>query len=584
MYRVYFMTTTKKQLSKYAQKAGLSQIEFQISITQKQKEIINFYKENKISCITGDPGTGKAQPLDAKIYTPNGFISMGDVNVGDEILTMEGITKVIEIFPQGEVEIFKVHFSDGTFSECCANHLWLTRTKNERKRSHLERDYSGYVIRDTKCISESLYKYDSINYSIPLCELQFKSQEIPIPAYTLGILIGDGCLRTNVSFSTSDNEVVESVSNELKGFSIKKIPSSKYDYIISSNTLNKDTSNGMIHPLKIKLSKLNLWGKLSYEKHIPDIYIHNTREVRIDLLRGLMDSDGTICKRNGSVTFSSTSTKLIEGVSEIVRSLGGIAHPPIKKSTEKYRDSYTITITLPNDINPFRLKRKRTLVKLKTKYQPVKYIVNVESIGFKKAQCIMVNSNSHTYITDGMNVTHNTFTAVYRALQMLSSGEADVIILTKPLVEIGKSMGFLPGTEKEKISAYLKSYSDIFEDIVGKDMYRSLLNAGKIIFEPMNFCRGVSYKYSIVIADECQNALLHELVTFSTRLSSTSKLIMLGDDWQSDIRNSGFIPFISIFTSINTISHKHLGEDFQMRDELITLMYREYKNYLNKNK
>lgn len=180
--------------------------------------------------------------------------------------------------------------------------------------------------------------------------------------------------------------------------------------------------------------------------------------------------------------------------------------------------------------------------------------------------------------------TGKTFTAVYRALQMLSSGEADIIILTKPLVEIGKSMGFLPGTEKEKVSAYLKSYYDIFEDIVGRDMYRSLVNANKIIFEPMNFCRGVSYKYSVVIADECQNATLHELVTFSTRLSSTSKLIMLGDDWQSDIRSSGFKPFISIFTGIDTISHKHLGEEFQMRDELITSMYQEYKNHLNKNK
>ena len=178
--------------------------------------------------------------------------------------------------------------------------------------------------------------------------------------------------------------------------------------------------------------------------------------------------------------------------------------------------------------------------------------------------------------------TGKTFTAIYFALVGLSKGTYDRIVITKPLVEIGKSMGYLPGTESEKIYVYLSSYNAIFEKIIGKDIYRMLISSKKITFEPMNFCRGISYEHSIVICDEAQNATLHELVTFSTRLSDTSKLILLGDDLQADIRNSGFKTFISLFGGIDGISYKHLGEDFQMRNKLIVDIYQEYKKYLNK--
>lgn len=178
--------------------------------------------------------------------------------------------------------------------------------------------------------------------------------------------------------------------------------------------------------------------------------------------------------------------------------------------------------------------------------------------------------------------TGKTFTAIYFALLGLSKGTYEKIVITKPLIETGKSMGYLPGSEAEKIYAYLNSYNYIFEKIIGQNTYKALLNAKKISFEPMNFCRGISYDYSIVICDESQNATLHELVTFATRLSDTSKLILLGDDLQADIRNSGFKTFISLFEGIEGISYKHLGEDFQMRNPLIVNIYKEYKNYLNK--
>jgi phosphate starvation-inducible PhoH-like protein len=199
----------------------------------------------------------------------------------------------------------------------------------------------------------------------------------------------------------------------------------------------------------------------------------------------------------------------------------------------------------------------------------------------EKQRGIMGFKNDITCIT-GDPGTGKSFLALYYALEQLANRSCEKIILTKPLVEVGKSMGFLPGTEDDKTKAYTTSFYEIIENILGRDQFKMLINSKKICFEPINFCRGMTYANNIIIADECQNATLHELVTFATRLSDTSKLIMLGDVWQSDIRNSGFEPFTKIFASV--VKNIHLDESFQMRHKLITDMYKLYKSHLENGK
>lgn len=189
-------------------------------------------------------------------------------------------------------------------------------------------------------------------------------------------------------------------------------------------------------------------------------------------------------------------------------------------------------------------------------------------------------SNTVSIVT-GEPGTGKSFTAIYYGLMLLADGAIDNIIFTKPLVEVGSKMGYLPGSEKDKISPYLDSYSNTFEKIIGEGAYANLLNSKKIRFEPVNFSRGTTFENSLVIMDEAQSFSLHEIITFVTRISDTSQLVILGDLWQADIKNSGLDPFISIARGIEKIDHMELGDDYQMRNPMIVELYKNYKKYLS---
>jgi phosphate starvation-inducible PhoH-like protein len=200
----------------------------------------------------------------------------------------------------------------------------------------------------------------------------------------------------------------------------------------------------------------------------------------------------------------------------------------------------------------------------------------------QKSVINFLRSNNISCLT-GDPGTGKSFISIYYALMMLQQGAINRIVISKPLVEVGKSMGFLPGSEAEKFGPYLDSYLAIFNKIVGKGTTDHLLKNKKIVFEPINFVRGVTYEHDFVILDEAQNATLHEIITFITRCSDNTPVILLGDTWQADIRNSGFSTFVENFTDINDIGFMELGEEYQMRSKLITDIYKKYKQILAKS-
>lgn len=176
-----------------------------------------------------------------------------------------------------------------------------------------------------------------------------------------------------------------------------------------------------------------------------------------------------------------------------------------------------------------------------------------------------------------------THVAIHFAIQQLLDKTYEKIIISKPLIEVGSSIGFLPGTEEEKTSVYLDSYVNTFIKILGTEGFRELKNSKKLEFKPVNYCRGTTLEYSLVIMDEAQGLTMHELMTFVTRVSDTSKILILGDPLQVDIKKSGLNPFIKLSEGIEGISHLHLGPEYQMRSKMIVELYNRYKNYLNQN-
>jgi len=175
--------------------------------------------------------------------------------------------------------------------------------------------------------------------------------------------------------------------------------------------------------------------------------------------------------------------------------------------------------------------------------------------------------------------TGKDFVQLYRAFDGLFKKEFEQLVFMKPCIEIGKSMGYLPGEANDKTHPYEKSFYDNLNKIVDKELVQKY--KAKIHFEPMNFIRGNTWDYSVVILSEAQNCTLHELITICTRLSSNSKLFINGDPDQADIKNSGLKTFIKIMEDINGLGVLELDDSFQMRNPMIVDINRAYRKYLN---
>ena len=131
--------------------------------------------------------------------------------------------------------------------------------------------------------------------------------------------------------------------------------------------------------------------------------------------------------------------------------------------------------------------------------------------------------------------TGKTFCSGMKAAQMFLRGGYDKIILTRPNISTGKSLGFFPGTVEEKLAPWLAPITNVLKDGLGKGRYECMEQRGQIQLQPLETIRGQSFERSIIIIDEAQNLDMHELKAVSTRIGEGSKLILMGDPSQSDI-------------------------------------------------
>ncbi len=356
-------------------------------------------------------GKGRAQPLDALVLTPTGWRPMGEVCVGDLVVSDDGHpTRVVGVYPQGRKAVYRVTFSDGTSTECTDDHLWLTQTKRQRyhEKHGMGVDYPKPDVRTTREIRESLHRCHSIPLVSPV---HFEPQPTPVDPYLLGAMIGDGCIRTsNVQLALGDVEMAERVREALPaGVVLWKVPGRQYHYSVTRGTRKRGGLPRQCNPVLSGVRSLGLCGKRAWEKWVPEPYLFNAVEVRLAVLQGLMDTDGYVDRR-GIVQHYTTSEGLAADVAFLVQSLGGVARRSVKRTVG--RDCYVTTVTLPNGTCPFRLSRKAQRVRPKEKYPPRRFVEAVEYVGEKEAQCIAVDSPSRLYVTEHFIVTHNTSAAI----------------------------------------------------------------------------------------------------------------------------------------------------------------------------
>lgn len=400
--------------------------------------------QDKVTLLHHVVGAGKAQPLDAKLLTPNGWVRMGDIKPGDEVISQSGQPTVVEaVFPQGSKEIFKVTFSDGSSTECCDEHLWLTQTYQERgyaqRAAKLGKqwDCGKPKVRPLSEIRDTLEArhLGARNHSVPMVSaVDFTPRHVPLDGYLVGALLGDGHIgKKAISISSADPEVFSGII--LPNGAKTRLAEPK-DRCPSLHLIG--TKSGE-NPVLNACRELGLTGLYSHEKFVPDDYKFNSREVRLSVLRGLMDTDGWVQGKGRHVCFASASERLVDDVAFLVQSFGGTARKSSKATQysaegEKKagRTSYTLTVSMPPEVNPFAIDRKASAVVAKTKYQPTRYIVAVEPVGMKPAQCIRVADPSHLYVTDDFIVTHNTFTAIAGVMERKRMGLTRKAVVAVP--------------------------------------------------------------------------------------------------------------------------------------------------------
>lgn len=176
--------------------------------------------------------------------------------------------------------------------------------------------------------------------------------------------------------------------------------------------------------------------------------------------------------------------------------------------------------------------------------------------------------------------TGKTYLATAMALQCLLEHKADKIILTRPVVEAGESLGFLPGDLIQKITPYLRPLYDIIEHLLPPSLFRRLEDDGLFEVAPLAYMRGRTLFNSIVILDEAQNTTAEQMKMFLTRLGTNSKMIITGDPGQSDIadnKKSGLAHAVSILEKIPEIAVVRFTAQDIVRHSLVQKIINAYE-------
>ena len=362
---------------------------------------------------------GRAQPLDRQVLTPSGFRAIGSLRVGDLVTGSDGRpTPVLGVYPQGRQEIFRVRAQDGASTLCCGEHLWFVTTLDDRKHGK-----AGRVVQ-TRDMVGRLRRNHQHRFELPVLSgpVQAEPREVPIDPYALGLLLGDGCLTTSTtpSFTTADPELAAALESALPRIELRR--KSAVDYVLR----HVDGHRGGVivsNPVTVALRELGLAGKRSNKKFVPDSYLHNSSDVRLALLQGLLDSDGGPVTQRGRscrIQYSSSSRRLVDDVLFLVRSLGGVAYrrrrpakgrPPGRargRPVHHRHDAYIVDIRLPPAAEPFRLARKRDVYRQQGGGRPMRYVESIEPAGEAETVCIQVGAADSLYVTDDFLVTHNT--------------------------------------------------------------------------------------------------------------------------------------------------------------------------------
>ena len=195
-----------------------------------------------------------------------------------------------------------------------------------------------------------------------------------------------------------------------------------------------------------------------------------------------------------------------------------------------------------------------------------------------------IRDNTCTFAV-GPAGTGKTYLAIAMAVVALKNKEIEKIILTRPAVEAGEKLGFLPGDLAQKVDPYLRPLYDALHEMMGVDAYQRLVERGAVEVAPLAYMRGRTLNDAFIILDEAQNTTSEQMKLFLTRMGMGSKMVITGDVTQIDLpmgKKSGLVEALEVLKNVNDIAIVKLSHRDVVRHELVQAIVRAYEKYAQK--
>ena len=206
--------------------------------------------------------------------------------------------------------------------------------------------------------------------------------------------------------------------------------------------------------------------------------------------------------------------------------------------------------------------------------------VKCKTLG-QKAYVEAIKSNTCTFAV-GPAGTGKTYLAIAMAVVAMKNKEIERIVLTRPAVEAGEKLGFLPGDLAQKVDPYLRPLYDALHDMLGVEAFQRLVERGAIEVAPLAYMRGRTLNDAFIILDEAQNTTSEQMKMFLTRMGMGSKMVITGDVTQIDLpfgKKSGLVEAIEVLKGVDDIGIARLTHRDVVRHELVQAIVKAYEKY-----
>lgn len=305
----------------------------------------------------------------------------------------------------------------------------------------------------------------------------------------------------------------------------------------------------------------------------------------LSIVFGKLDENIGLIEKELDVSIKSKNDKVIicgdeEKVEDATLLLKNLIETARKQDNLSLSDvRYSISLIKNNEKRPVSELLKDTVV-----YTSMGKPIRAKTLGQKRY--IDAINNNDIVFGIGPAGTGKTYLAMAAAVRAFKSKEVNRIILTRPAVEAGENLGFLPGDLQNKVDPYLRPLYDALFEILGHDTYNNLFEKGLIEVAPLAYMRGRTLDSAFVILDEAQNTTNEQMKMFLTRLGYGSKAIITGDVTQIDLprgKQSGLKTVLRILAGVKGIGITYLNKNDIVRHPLVQRIIDAYEKYEKTN-